>query len=115
MLKTRVQTWDLMHRHPTGGSSQPLLSPTSKASIFARPSAFHMAREAYRNDGVLVFFRGLGVCSARAFVVNAVQWAVSFLFPSVPSREWYLTKQQVYEYMMKLATGHSNVHENTVA
>lgn len=23
-----------------------------------------------------MFFRGLGVCSVRAFVVNAVQWAV---------------------------------------
>jgi len=23
-----------------------------------------------------VFFRGLGVCSVRAFIVNAIQWAV---------------------------------------
>lgn len=28
-------------------------------------------------DGIGVFFRGLGICSARAFFVNAVQWAVS--------------------------------------
>jgi solute carrier family 25 carnitine/acylcarnitine transporter 20/29 len=31
---------------------------------------------AYREGGLAIFFRGLGVCSLRAFVVNAVQWAV---------------------------------------
>jgi len=35
-----------------------------------------MARIAYREEGLAVFFRGLGVCSVRAFIVNAVQWAV---------------------------------------
>jgi solute carrier family 25 carnitine/acylcarnitine transporter 20/29 len=30
----------------------------------------------FREGGVSIFFRGLTVCSIRAFVVNAVQWAV---------------------------------------
>lgn len=28
-------------------------------------------------EGAAVFFRGIGICSARAFIVNAVQWGVS--------------------------------------
>jgi solute carrier family 25 (mitochondrial carnitine/acylcarnitine transporter), member 20/29 len=39
-------------------------SPKGAASI---------AREMYRREGLLAFYRGLGVCSLRAFVVNAVQ------------------------------------------
>ncbi|KAK1830521.1 mitochondrial carnitine acylcarnitine carrier [Podospora conica] len=38
--------------------------------------AWAVARELYREGGVRPFWRGLGVCSARAFVVNAVQWGV---------------------------------------
>ncbi|KAL5598318.1 hypothetical protein BROUX41_003623 [Berkeleyomyces rouxiae] len=38
--------------------------------------AVRAAREAYAQGGWRAFFRGLGVCSVRAFVVNAVQWAV---------------------------------------
>ena len=32
-----------------------------------------ITKEAYREGGIPIFFRGLGICSARAFVVNAVQ------------------------------------------
>lgn len=39
--------------------------------------AWEISKEAYRTDGLRVFYRGLGVCSLRAFGVNAVQ--VSFL------------------------------------
>lgn len=35
-----------------------------------------MAQHTYRNEGIAPFFRGLGICSVRAFIVNAVQWAV---------------------------------------
>jgi len=89
VIKTRIQTWDLVHAHPSPAcgaagtaDAQPLLrstntrSATSKHDVFDRPSAFQIAREAYRTEGLLVFFRGLGVCSARAFIVNAVQWAI---------------------------------------
>jgi len=35
-----------------------------------------MARHVYQTEGLSAFFRGLGICSVRAFIVNAVQWAV---------------------------------------
>ena len=38
--------------------------------------AIFMARKAYAQEGFRVFFRGLGVCCLRAFIVNAVQWTV---------------------------------------
>ncbi|KAG6018073.1 hypothetical protein E4U54_004612 [Claviceps lovelessii] len=34
------------------------------------------ARVLFRGGGLSIFFRGLTVCSIRAFVVNAAQWAV---------------------------------------
>lgn len=37
--------------------------------------ATRVAKDVIRNEGFRVFFRGLTVCSIRAFVVNAVQWA----------------------------------------
>lgn len=85
MIKTRVQTYDLMPVQQTAcmqasSEAQPLLdqqSARNKRGQIARPSTFHIAREAYRIEGISTFFRGLGVCSARAFLVNAVQWAVS--------------------------------------
>jgi solute carrier family 25 carnitine/acylcarnitine transporter 20/29 len=48
-----------------------------------RFGAWEVGRRAYREEGWRVFFRGLGVCSVRAFVVNAVQWAVY---------EWIMTE-----------------------
>ncbi|KAM3414276.1 hypothetical protein BST61_g10929 [Cercospora zeina] len=87
VVKTRVQTWDLM---PTAsmGVEAPLLgnpSKPSKAIITARPDSWTIAKTLYRTEGTSAFFRGLGVCSARAFIVNAAQWAV-------------------YEWMMKVLT-----------
>ncbi|SPJ85242.1 related to ornithine transporter 2 [Fusarium torulosum] len=71
VIKTRVQA------QAVGGQAElsPLLqhngpSPTTRAG------ALQIAREAYREGGSRVFFRGLTVCSVRAFIVNAVQWAV---------------------------------------
>ena len=81
VVKTRVQTWDLHHGKispalpsTAGTASQPLLG-TSEV-VGKRPSTFAIAKAAYHADGSSVFFRGLGICSARAFIVNAVQWAV---------------------------------------
>ncbi|PGH00324.1 hypothetical protein AJ79_08255 [Helicocarpus griseus UAMH5409] len=34
-----------------------------------------ITKETYRTEGLKAFYRGLGVCSLRAFIVNAVQWA----------------------------------------
>jgi solute carrier family 25 carnitine/acylcarnitine transporter 20/29 len=35
-----------------------------------------MTKSIYRQEGGMAFWRGLGVCSVRAFIVNAAQWAV---------------------------------------
>ena len=35
-----------------------------------------MAKKVYTEEGAGAFFRGVGVCSVRAFVVNAAQWAM---------------------------------------
>jgi len=67
VVKTRVQTQVL-------GEGAALLGNASV--VGRRLGAVEIARVAYRNQGLGVFFRGLGVCSVRAFVVNAVQWAV---------------------------------------
>ena len=62
VVKTRMQTQGIR------GEGQGLLggSDTKKGS-------WGVAKEAYRQEGWKVFFRGLGVCSSRAFLVNAVQ------------------------------------------
>ncbi|KAI0023939.1 mitochondrial carrier [Xylariomycetidae sp. FL0641] len=82
VIKTRVQTRDLLVPSPSASSPASSISGTPAATastpLLARrkPGALEVAREAYREGGLQVFFRGLGVCSVRAFVVNAVQWAV---------------------------------------
>ncbi|OQO11355.1 hypothetical protein B0A48_05611 [Cryoendolithus antarcticus] len=83
VIKTRLQTHDFLLPSPLGTSRQPLLSPAPEPTKPVTPSALSIARSAYANEGIGVFFRGLGVCSARAFVVNAVQWAVY---------EWTMTR-----------------------
>jgi solute carrier family 25 carnitine/acylcarnitine transporter 20/29 len=55
------------------GEQRALLQPVSQER---RLSSLEIAKNAYRTEGAGVFFRGLGICSVRAFVVNAVQWAV---------------------------------------
>ncbi|KAI4861228.1 solute carrier family 25 member 45 [Hypoxylon rubiginosum] len=69
VIKTRVQaqTFDATTTPLLGSSA----SPPQK-----RMGAVEVARNAYREGGARVFFRGLTVCSVRAFIVNAVQWAV---------------------------------------
>ncbi|KAI2635593.1 solute carrier family 25 member 45 [Hypomontagnella submonticulosa] len=68
VIKTRVQT------QAFDPAATPLLG--SSQSPQRRLGAIETAREAYREGGARVFFRGLTVCSVRAFIVNAVQWAV---------------------------------------
>lgn len=67
VVKTRVQVQGQVQSGEAG-----LLLSTSVAQ---RKGALEIARQAYRNEGAGVFFRGLGVCSLRAFIVNAAQWA----------------------------------------
>lgn len=66
MIKTRLQARTIPMRPSAEG--QPLLRPQRQTL-----SAIQIAREAYRAEGMKAFYRGLGVCSIRAFIVNAVQ------------------------------------------
>lgn len=68
VIKTRVQA------QMSDSAAQPLLNGQETSP--KRSGAIQIAREAYREGGIGVFFRGLTVCSIRAFAVNAVQWAV---------------------------------------
>lgn len=95
VVKTRVQTQPLPSSALTaiGGTHdrQPLLdNRRNLAETTKLRGAFEIARQTYANEGLRVFFRGLGVCSLRAFVVNAVQWTV-------------------YEWMMRLLTSNTQV------
>lgn len=73
VIKTRVQTQVLHSERSLQGEHRSLLQPEVQAG---RLSSLEVAKHAYRTEGAGVFFRGLGICSVRAFVVNAVQWAV---------------------------------------
>lgn len=76
-LKTRVQTWNLIPKEHHSTEAQPLLDSQQRKGTIPRPSTLQIAREAYQIDGLRVFFRGIGICNARAFFVNAVQFFVS--------------------------------------
>jgi solute carrier family 25 carnitine/acylcarnitine transporter 20/29 len=73
VIKTRVQTQVLHQELRTHSEHRALLQPEVSER---RLSSMEIAKHAYRSEGANVFFRGLGICSVRAFVVNAVQWAV---------------------------------------
>ncbi|GKU06065.1 solute carrier family 25 member 45 [Fusarium langsethiae] len=70
VIKTRVQAQTLGEPVET---SQLLRTSGPRTS---RAGALQIAQEAYQEGGTRVFFRGMTVCSVRAFIVNAVQWAV---------------------------------------
>lgn len=72
VVKTRVQTQPNRLLSPNDSERCALLP----SHPHRRLSTWEVARQAYRIEGAGVFFRGLGICSIRAFVVNAVQWAV---------------------------------------
>ncbi|KAK2757713.1 hypothetical protein FQN54_004682 [Arachnomyces sp. PD_36] len=75
VIKTRIQAQTPWETAPAPGTQdrQSLLRPVQTQGRAL--GAFEIAREAYRAEGLRVFYRGLGICSLRAFIVNAVQWA----------------------------------------
>ncbi|KAI5209959.1 hypothetical protein E4T39_00480 [Aureobasidium subglaciale] len=73
VIKTRVQTQNITRSRPGTPSEEQSALPSRNSG---RLTTMQIARQAYREEGLSVFFRGLGVCSFRAFFVNAVQWAV---------------------------------------
>lgn len=66
VIKTRLQA----QSNGACPEGRPLLSSQASRQEL---STYQMAKEVYRNEGMKVFYRGLGVCSLRAFIVNAVQ------------------------------------------
>lgn len=72
MIKTRLQAQTMhdthdVHTLPGSAERQPLVRPRQTLTTV------QIAKEAYRAEGLRPFYRGLGVCSIRAFIVNAVQ------------------------------------------
>lgn len=70
MVKTRLQA-QTIHEHSLAQTAP------ENQSLLRQPRATlnspQMAREVYRAEGMGAFYRGLGICSIRAFIVNAVQ------------------------------------------
>jgi solute carrier family 25 (mitochondrial carnitine/acylcarnitine transporter), member 20/29 len=66
VIKTRLQAQDV--GSALGHESSTLLDGSPR-----RKGAMQIAREVFRTEGAGAFYRGLGICSARAFIVNAVQ------------------------------------------
>lgn len=74
VIKTRLQAQTI------GDSSswlegQSLLPASNRKTL----GSLQLAKEVYRTEGLKVFYRGLGVCSLRAFIVNAVQVSTYYL------------------------------------
>lgn len=98
MIKTRLQAQTMADRPPTElspGAQQPLLETHNRRTL----GTFQVAKEAYRAEGLSAFYRGLGVCSVRAFIVNAVQVCPSswLIFLS----HAYAQQWASYEWLMK--------------
>lgn len=95
VIKTRLQA------QPSGTSpeSRSLLPSVANRQEL---STLQMTKEIYRNEGAKAFYRGLGVCSLRAFIVNAVQ--VRFL-PTCMNIDYnclfVYQKWAAYEWLMK--------------
>ncbi|KAJ5125295.1 hypothetical protein N7448_004621 [Penicillium atrosanguineum] len=81
MIKTRLQAQTVFDS-TEASESRSLLRPRQNMNTF------QIAREVYRAEGMLAFYRGLGICSIRAFIVNAVQWA---------AYEWLMKSLTPYE------------------
>jgi solute carrier family 25 carnitine/acylcarnitine transporter 20/29 len=65
-----------VRRQPVSPGSPGSQSSVHSAVVPLRQSTLAITLNMYRAEGLSVFFRGLGICSVRAFIVNAVQWAV---------------------------------------
>jgi solute carrier family 25 (mitochondrial carnitine/acylcarnitine transporter), member 20/29 len=75
VIKTRIQTQSSSSLGPN--DTTPLLGRDEPAR-----GSLQTAQHIYRSEGLRAFYRGLGVCSVRAFIVNAVQVEFPLPFPS---------------------------------
>lgn len=78
VIKTRIQT----QSHIAEDLTAPLLAQGDSRPI--QKSSWQVARDIARSEGIPGFYRGLGVCSLRAFIVNAVQVSLNCI--SINSR-----------------------------
>ncbi|KAE8156937.1 mitochondrial carrier domain-containing protein [Aspergillus tamarii] len=88
MIKTRLQAQGL----PSRPEDQPLVQSRNDRRTL---NSFQLARETYRTEGLKAFYRGLGICSVRAFIVNAVQWASYEWLMRYLNNPWSQTHAQV--------------------
>ncbi|EGE08403.1 hypothetical protein TEQG_08792 [Trichophyton equinum CBS 127.97] len=72
VIKTRLQTQKSFTL--SAAESRSLLGKVQERHRVL--GAWEISKDAYMTGGLRVFYRGLGVCSLRAFGVNAVQWAI---------------------------------------
>ena len=76
VIKTRLQAETISNdnqqlQHPERRRQQQQTNNNNGRAL--RFSSVQLAKDAYRAEGIKPFYRGLGVCSVRAFIVNAVQ------------------------------------------
>ncbi|KIV96242.1 hypothetical protein PV10_00132 [Exophiala mesophila] len=71
VIKTRLQTQPSWHPEQQG-----LLRSEQAAISRSVQSSLGIAKDVWQTSGLGGFYRGIGICSLRAFVVNAVQWYV---------------------------------------
>jgi solute carrier family 25 (mitochondrial carnitine/acylcarnitine transporter), member 20/29 len=67
VIKTRLQT------QPAWAAERQSLLPLTHATVSSEKSSIGLAKELWRQTGIRGFYRGVGICSLRAFIVNAVQ------------------------------------------
>ncbi|KAI4156461.1 MAG: hypothetical protein LQ340_000276 [Diploschistes diacapsis] len=73
--------------------------------IERKVSAAEVARQVYRQEGFGSFFRGLGVCSVRAFIVNAVQlveYFATYMVPAVDVKSPMATSPRAWDFSAAL-------------
>jgi solute carrier family 25 (mitochondrial carnitine/acylcarnitine transporter), member 20/29 len=76
VIKTRVQTQESFSSisRPAMREQRGLLqTPMQQERVLG---SIEIMRKAYQSEGLQIFYRGLGVCSIRAFIVNAVQVSI---------------------------------------
>ena len=70
VIKTRIQTQSM-----GAPEAAALLSDNTSSSLPRHSRTARQAAQAiWHQSGLRGFYRGLGICSLRAFIVNAIQW-----------------------------------------
>lgn len=75
VVKTRLQTQGMgVGGGASDGAGVPLLAREGGEAV--QRSSWQIARDVARTEGWRGFYRGIGVCSLRAFIVNAAQFFI---------------------------------------